>query len=290
MAPILIDSRDILKLGFISILVTVLVFAGGFFMGHQRAATFYQAGNEVQTLPLPEQVFTTENVTVSQVPSVVVAGEDIDVDQPGIVGQKNNTLKIPTNDSVAIVSAMTVSSAENKKSSALQKKDVNKNISVDKNPSLKRRDTPVVTIVTSDKSNKIKYSIQVGMYGRFINAENMMKKLQAKQYDAYVSGYSNKKDERRYNVRFGYFFDKKTAVESLNKFKVNQAGDGYLVKFTVDNMIDMANANELEQVNDITAGENKMGDVSMPTMDSSDIVEDKFSRADILKHTFVTTN
>jgi len=32
------------------------------------------------------------------------------------------------------------------------------------------------------------------MYGRLLNAENMMKMLQAQQYDAYVSDYSNKKN------------------------------------------------------------------------------------------------
>jgi len=64
MAPILIDGRDLLKLALASVLVIALVFASGFFMGHQRAAAFYQAGSEKQSLSLPEKTGLAENVLI----------------------------------------------------------------------------------------------------------------------------------------------------------------------------------------------------------------------------------
>ena len=71
MAPLLIDSRDVLKLGFIAILVGILTFSGGFLFGHQRATTFYQASSDVQSLALPETLSTRQDILESQAPSVI---------------------------------------------------------------------------------------------------------------------------------------------------------------------------------------------------------------------------
>jgi len=58
-------------------------------MGHLRAAAFYQAGSEMQSLSLPEKTTLAENVLDSQLPEVIEAGEDIDVDQPDTVALAN---------------------------------------------------------------------------------------------------------------------------------------------------------------------------------------------------------
>jgi len=49
--------------------------SSGFFLGHQRAAAFYQAGSDVEVLLLPEQNEVTENIADFQSPSIVEAGE-----------------------------------------------------------------------------------------------------------------------------------------------------------------------------------------------------------------------
>ena len=104
--------------------------------------------------------------------------------------------------------------------------------------------TPVKTV---DELEKIKYSVQVGVYGRLINAENMTRMLQAQQWDAYVSDYTNKKEELRYNVRLGYYTDKKTAIAALTEYKKSHKGEAYLVRLSVENMTDLANAENIEQ-------------------------------------------
>ena len=128
-------------------------------------------------------------------------------------------------------------------------------------------------VFTAEELQKIKYSIQVGMYGRLINAENMVQMLQAQQLDAYITDYTNKKNEIRYNVRFGYFSDKKSALNKLNTFKNIQKGDGYLVKFTSENIVNLANVEELNVVDDIE----KKKEVKSPSVNSSDVSSDKVS-------------
>jgi hypothetical protein len=72
MAPLLIDSRDMFKLVFASVLITVVVFASGFFIGLHRADAFYQAGVVVQSLVLPEPV-EAGDISDSQVPARIDA-------------------------------------------------------------------------------------------------------------------------------------------------------------------------------------------------------------------------
>ncbi len=75
-----------------------------------------------------------------------------------------------------------------------------------------------------------RYSIQVGMYGRKENAEKLSESLTAQGLNAYVSEYMNKKQQPRYNVRFGYFKNKKSALKALQQYVNNQDGSGYLVR------------------------------------------------------------
>jgi cell division septation protein DedD len=290
MAPILIDSRDQLKLGFISILVTVLAFAGGFFMGQQRAATFYQAGSEVQPLPLPEQVATAKNVVDPRIPSEMAAGEDIDVDQPEGNMLPGNTSTASAQDKLELVSSAKASTLNDDKTSTSPDVEVNEQNYTEKNQVAKSPGTGVVRAFTSDELSKIKYSVQVGMYGRLVNAENMVNVLRERQYDAYVSDYTNRKNEIRYNVRFGYFTDKKSAVEMLGKFKTSQNADGYLVKFSVDNIVNIANATSIEQVSNNSAHEAETDNVSTPVTNLPSAAEDKISQADVLNDARVITN
>ncbi len=300
MAPILIDGRDILKLGLVSVLVTILVFVAGFFIGHQRAATFYQAGSEIKSLSLPEQTAAMENIADLQIPSKIEAGENIDVDQPETVAQLDPLSKDSISQSVA-------PSPENKKVPVIQKAKQDKNNSATKktptelrnsqtvnnkknNSRTNKNNSSVLSAFTSHVASEIKYSIQVGMYGRLVNAENMVNTLHGQQYDAYVTDYTNRKNEIRYNVRIGYFVDKKSAIATLNKFKAGQKGDGYLVKFSADNIVNLAGAADVKQTVDAPVHDNDAGKELTPAKLPVDIVEDKISQVNVLSNTFITAN
>ena len=306
MAPLLIDSRDVLKLGFIAILVIILTFSGGFLFGHQRATILYQESSDIQSLALPETLTARQDIVESQAPLIIAVGEEIDVDQPEIKKQaatsSNNTPTAQVMDDAS----------ENKEMPELKKRSIT---AVDKVEQIKPNNdddlasemksaeavdegdssaavdesinptgAAIVTAFTSDELRKIKYSIQVGVYGRLVNAENMMKMLQAQQFDAYVTDYTNKKDEIRYNVRFGYFAEKKLAIVALDEFKTLQKGDGYLVRFSAENIVKVADATDIEQAVDVPSQNSDSDNVQVPATVPSGNAQDKISQADVLNN------
>ena len=277
MAPILIDSRDLKKIGFISALTAMAVFSVGFLSGHQQAASFYLAGSVQEPLSLPEKISTIESDLGQKIPAVIDAGEEIDVDQPQskassslaatkkisenindtdvidsalaednefdgeiLVTDKSINAEVENIKHVSDEAGITVISEENISQSTAGKDSINTAVDPNYQP-------VVANSFTVDELSKIKYSVQVGMYGRLINAENMMELLQAQQLNAYVSDYTNNKKEVRYNVRFGYFVDKKAALSALREYKSSQNGDGYLVKFSVENITNLARAKNIKQ-------------------------------------------
>ena len=260
MAPILIDKRDLLKLGFLSILVAATFFSGGVLFGYERAVTIHQAGSEVKILTLPEK-FVEASELEPQRPEIMAAGASIDVDYPGSASEVMNKKRpLPTGknitalaENVANVSVIKApANRVTKKPEAVATSSSKSLATVEKNnPIMARPVDDVVTTahktqpvlfssLTAEQVNKISYSIQMGAYERLINAENMMVILHAKNLDAYVTDYINKKGETRYNVRMGYFTDKKTAISALKRYRNTEKGDGYLVKFTAESMVNVA--------------------------------------------------
>jgi hypothetical protein len=116
------------------------------------------------------------------------------------------------------------------------------------------------------------------MYGRLANAENMVKQLQESDFDAYVSGFTNKKNETRYNVRFGYFLNKQTAKSALKQYRQSEKADGYLVKFTADSVTRQSTDRLVNnrQPAHYDLDENK----TEPAAEESKSADDKLSRAD----------
>ena len=312
MAPILIDNRGLIKLGLISVLSTVIVFAAGFFSGYQQATTFYAAGSEIETLALPVQAVLLEGDVEPQLPDTIVAGSDIDVDQPQVESKANTKNSVveskpsisskkekvnKTKTSETPVSTKLVSlvqaSKPNNKASSDDKKIVSKNNQFSikeavtsnsfqnesgESVATKEPDLIVVASLTPAELISIKYSIQVGIYGRLVNAKNMMMMLQAQHLDAYVSDYTNKKNEYRYNVRFGYFVDKKSALSALNKYKNKQKGDGYLVNFSVENITKLADAMDVKQSTTTEETDKKSSPATAPI----ETTGDKVSQADVV--------
>ena len=268
MAPLLIDGRDLIKYGIITVLTTVFTFAGGVFYGYKSASSFYLAGSDSEPLLLPVKAAVADQIREPKVPETIVAGAEIDVDQPdsvssmdGFAGNNDDATKGVTAKPVIIKQSTMnaerdiVTVVVDTKSNEVSNKDA-ETIKVDVSPDQNRpqqipinqRHSDVSTelpdrlkaidiySLTPDELNDIKYSVQVGMYGRLANAKNMMQKLQAIDFDAYVSDFTNKKNETRYHVRFGYFRDKRAAKSALRQYRQSQKADGYLVKFTADSM------------------------------------------------------
>ena len=257
-----------IKYGIISVLTAVFIFSGGVFYGYNSASSFYLSGSDSKPLLLPVKAAVADQVREPKLPETIVAGAEIDVDQPdpvsqndGGVGNNSGTSLGKSTRPLSIEQArkntgqdMVAANADGKddkavvigakakeieKSSAkikqvkLQAGDREPDKSADQRMKLKFTD---ISRMTADELDSIKYSVQVGMYGRLANAENMVKQLQTKDFDAYVSGFTNKNNETRYNVRFGYFQDRLAAKSALKQYRQSQQADGYLVKFTADSV------------------------------------------------------
>ena len=73
--------------------------------------------------------------------------------------------------------------------------------------------------MASKSNDNIKYTIQVGVFSNIFNAQTMQKDLQ--QLDAYITEDFYNNNKVRYNVRLGYFMDKKSAIAALHDYRNN---------------------------------------------------------------------
>ena len=306
-----------IKYGIISVLTAVFIFSGGVFYGYNSASSFYLSGSDSKPLLLPVKAAVADQVREPKLPETIVAGAEIDVDQPDPVSQNDGGVGNNSGTSLGkftrplsieqarkntgqdIVAAnadgkddkavvIGAKAKEIEKSSAkikqvkLQAGDREPDKSADQRMKLKFTD---ISRMTADELDSIKYSVQVGMYGRLANAENMVKQLQTKDFDAYVSGFTNKNNETRYNVRFGYFQDRLAAKSALKQYRQSQQADGYLVKFTADSVAGPGSNSLVKNrqpagydLNEYDLNEDK----TEPAPAELKSVDDKLSRADNL--------
>ncbi len=73
------------------------------------------------------------------------------------------------------------------------------------------------------------YSVQAGLFGSRKNALKYIEKLKAGGFDAYLNEYLASDGIMRYNVRFGYFPDRKSGENRLADFKTQFTTPAYLV-------------------------------------------------------------
>lgn len=294
MAPILIDSRGLIKLGFISVLSTAVVFVAGVFFGYQRAASYSLVDSERMPLPLPEKAAMLQVDIEPHNPALIEAGEDIDVDQPHdsmktVIAEKDkafHTELVKHAKKSLHATAWSIKNDDNISSDdAAGKKPSDKYLSASINEEQQQQLTTdkniqpfIAKVFSSEDLSNIKYSIQVGMYGHRNNADAMMTQLQKKRLNAYVSAYTNKKSETRYNVRYGYFKDKKSAISALQDYKSVENVEAYLVRFSAENINRIAGAEELEPAAIIESTEDGLSPANLPV----DILEEKLSQAEML--------
>ena len=62
------------------------------------------------------------------------------------------------------------------------------------------------------------------------NALRRLSELESLQLSAYVNEHTNKREEIRYTVRFGYFKNKSSALAALDVFEQNLSGSGYVAR------------------------------------------------------------
>ena len=75
-----------------------------------------------------------------------------------------------------------------------------------------------------------RYTVQVGVFSNTDNAIRKKTELELLKLSAYINEYRNKRDQLRYNVRFGYFKDKSSATAALSRFEQEMSGSGYVTK------------------------------------------------------------
>lgn len=267
MAPVLLDNRGLLKAGFSMLLALVVVFGGGFITGYQKAIVQQLALTQDRGIELP--VVDAEQAEIlamvlAQPPVIEEAGASIDVDDPDN-GLQETALKTVAKDGIVspIIDDSTqvvarkqtqtsglnsltplALSEENGATKKMAKSEIF-SVSVEKsgkdgiaqtdvlqgNQSKPVKQTNVGSVLTQVSKLNARYSIQVGMYGQRVNASNLVTMLEAQGLAAYISEYLNKKQQLRYNVRFGYFESKRAALKGLKYYTVNMDGKGYLVRF-----------------------------------------------------------
>ena len=87
-----------------------------------------------------------------------------------------------------------------------------------------------LAIIDDASEETARYSIQVGMYSDFNNAANKVEELLNLNLSAYLNQYQNRKDETRYNVRFGYFSSFSRGQQALDIYGKIFSDSGYVAR------------------------------------------------------------
>lgn len=211
MAPVLFDIRGLIKLGIGLILLILLVFVSGFTLGYHKASSDRINETTRLGLKLPLSKSVSAAALAPQIPLKIAPGIDIDVDEPDRGSAQKPEEKF---ESVA-ANAL-----------AVTKKLINPIQPVGISAKVKKALSHTEELVSQTRI----YTIQVGVYQHHRNAENLLKSLQARGLNAYLADFLTKNHQRRYNVRFGYYANKKQARQALKAYRKESGGTGYLLR------------------------------------------------------------
>lgn len=243
MSPVLLDHSRQKKLVFSMALALVVVFLSGYVVGFKKAEVKLASFINTVVLDLPGIAAEFSADMEPQPPVQTEPGESIDVDsadQPGIVATSE----------LVNVALVTESEGSEKPSQVMLKKpELELLAEVVMSEEMPAVITEVVRplaiggplesdpgqvsewlIQDTATEETAAYSIQVGMYGQLENAERKVEELVATDLSVYLADYLNRKNEIRYNVRFGYFADRSSAKRALATFEKELMGSGYIVR------------------------------------------------------------
>lgn len=254
MKPILLDQRGIFRAGLSLSIGMLAVFFTGYYIGHQKADSGRSLGlNKTIALALPGPAHADTTEFEPKIPRVQIPGADIDVDSPqpgaaesageaqttahmdnagaGIEAVINKTTDIiekpdvsdgPTaqDDRTLQIASLDTSAGKSENGSGA---DVIENVQgIEPGASAEITDTAT--------AENARYTIQVGVFADSENALRRMSELESRNLSAYTDGYTNSRDELRFNVRFGYFEDRSSALAALNRFQQTMSGSGYVTR------------------------------------------------------------
>jgi len=265
MTPVLLDQRSIVKVGITISIGMLVVFCAGFFFGHYKAVT--GDGMELNkttalALPGPAHADTTE--LEQQLPQELLPGAEIDVDVPDDVaagsaseaqtaaseqaaadvdmaieqttamigktasemsaGQQHQPLQL-----ASLAPATVVIGTSGSTDDTATPDNIQQAVAVETQADANALVDPEGIIDTASAEDA-RYTIQVGVFADSSNAIRKQSELEAQQLSSYINGYSNKKGELRFNVRFGYFNNKSSALAALNHFENHLSGSGYVAR------------------------------------------------------------
>ncbi len=200
MAPVLLDQRRLSCISAAVLCALVLAFYAGYRVAQsQRDAISPILSTErlPLDLPAPEPSASADNAPV--LPVVTAAGANIDVDAPN--GQRGAAPAVATTTEPSDSSATT--------------------------PLL----SPSVLLASDASADTARYTIQVGIYGSFDNAERQLAVLRDQNLSGYSRAYQTPKNETRYQVRFGYYATWSKAKAALQAWQMQPAsGRAILVR------------------------------------------------------------
>lgn len=263
MKPVLLDQSSMFKAGLALSVGMLVVFCSGYYTGLQKAVPGAGLGlNKTIALALPRPAHANTAEFEQPVPLIQAPGADIDVDSPdaGItaasVDDKHAFTQANTVDSVIKTTTDTIEQAAVKKTAVadpaelqLASLTVTPEVLVHtgkkaettepgdgdqqraaaqlQNEAAAANDAQITDTATAEDA---RYTIQVGVFADSSNAMRKMNELESLNLSAYTNGYTNKRDELRFNVRFGYFNNKSSATSALSIFENSMAGNGYVAR------------------------------------------------------------
>lgn len=246
----------------------LVVFFSGYYIGHQKAEPGRGLGlNKTIALALPRPAHAETTEYEPRIPRAQIPGAYIDVDSPqdGAAGvetrQQTVAQEYKVKTEVESVIQQTTDIIEQPSAADTTTGQANQKLqlaSLEMTPAVfkKGNETDVIEQAADKQeitgpeqqfSNRInsgnetditdtasaedaRYTIQVGVFADSENAIRRMSELDSKNLSAYTDGYTNKRNELRFNVRFGYFKDKSSALAALNSFEQNMSGSGYIAR------------------------------------------------------------
>ena len=265
MTPLLLDQRSILKAGMTIVFSMFVVFCTGFYIGMQNPGFSRHVGlNTTIALALPSPAHADTVELEPHVPPIQSPGADIDVDSPDITGTRVAVLPDPAGSLVDTTGEPTASLPEKAAVGDEKAQQQDSQVQVaslsvpadlfssdteaavinqqqgrpaagDAPTSITQTDPDrLVAIVDNATADDARYTIQVGVFADSDNAVRRVEELETLNLSAYTQGYANKRNQLRFNVRFGYFMDKASAVAALNHFEQDLSGSGYVTRIRRD--------------------------------------------------------
>ena len=262
MTPVLLDQRSIFRAGMTISVGMLAVFFTGYYIGLQKADFGRGMGlNKTIALALPSPAHADTAQYEPQAPQAQLPGANIDVDSPEATAaafaseQSVARRALTAETKVETAIEETTHQIESAAAGLTQQQTMQLHMaSLTVTPALLKAGSEAVSVEPPDSeqaaaggneqsstddqeviidtasADNARYTIQVGVFSDSENAIRKMSELEAHNLSAYTDGYTNKRNQLRFNVRFGYFNNKSSAVAALNSFEQNMSGSGYVTR------------------------------------------------------------